>query len=92
MDSRLMILALLIGAAITVGLTIVGQQLVSMLVDRYGLLYLPQRSISTVRMASVSYSSSESPSSEFCNDDECRCDTARSDPSRRRCIVISAVK
>jgi transporter family-2 protein len=43
----------LIGAATTVGLTIAGQQLVSMLVDRYGLLRLPQRPISTVRMASV---------------------------------------
>jgi bacterial/archaeal transporter family-2 protein len=43
----------LIGAATTVGLTIAGQQLVSMFVDRYGLLRLPQRPISTVRMASV---------------------------------------
>jgi transporter family-2 protein len=43
----------LIGAATTVRLTIAGQQLVSMLVDRYGLLRLPQRPISTVRMASV---------------------------------------
>jgi bacterial/archaeal transporter family-2 protein len=43
----------LIGAATTVGLTIAGQQLVSMLVDRYGLLCLPQRPISTMRMASV---------------------------------------
>ena len=43
----------LIGAATTVGLTIAGQQLVSMFVDRYGLLRLPQRPISTVPMASV---------------------------------------
>jgi transporter family-2 protein len=42
-----------IGAATTVGLTIAGQQLVSVLVDRYGLLCLPQRPISTVRMVSV---------------------------------------
>ena len=37
----------------TVGLTIVGQQLVSMLVDRFGLLRLPQRPISGLRLASV---------------------------------------
>jgi bacterial/archaeal transporter family-2 protein len=43
----------LIGAATTVGLTIAGQQLASLLVDRYGLLCLPQRPISAVRMAGV---------------------------------------
>lgn len=42
-----------IGAASTVGLTIAGQQLVSMLVDRYGLLRLPQRPISAVRLGGV---------------------------------------
>lgn len=42
-----------IGAAATVGLTIGGQQLVSLLVDRYGLLRLPQRPISRVRWAGV---------------------------------------
>ncbi|HKN88317.1 MAG TPA: DMT family transporter [Nitrospiraceae bacterium] len=38
----------LIGSSTTVELTIAGQQLMSMLVDRYGLLCLPQRPISTV--------------------------------------------
>ncbi|MGH8771960.1 MAG: DMT family transporter, partial [Burkholderiales bacterium] len=42
-----------IGTAGTVGLTIVGQQLVSMLVDRYGLLRLPQRPISGLRLTAV---------------------------------------
>lgn len=42
-----------IGAATTVGLTIAGQQLMSVLVDRYGLLCLPQRPIAMVRMLSV---------------------------------------
>jgi transporter family-2 protein len=42
-----------IGTAATIGLTIVGQQLVSMLVDRYGLLQLPQRPISGLRLTSV---------------------------------------
>jgi transporter family-2 protein len=42
-----------IGTAATVGLTIVGQQLVSMFVDRYGLLRLPQRPISGLRSTGV---------------------------------------
>lgn len=42
-----------IGTATTVGLTIAGQQLVSMLVDRYGLLRLPQRPISGLRLTGV---------------------------------------
>jgi bacterial/archaeal transporter family-2 protein len=42
-----------IGTAATVGLTIVGQQLVSMLVDRYGLLRLPERPISRLRLTGV---------------------------------------
>jgi bacterial/archaeal transporter family-2 protein len=42
-----------IGTASTVGLTIAGQQIVSMLVDRYGLLRLPQRPISGVRLGGV---------------------------------------
>jgi transporter family-2 protein len=42
-----------IGTAATVGLTIVGQQLVSMIVDRYGLLRLPQRPISELRLTGV---------------------------------------
>jgi transporter family-2 protein len=42
-----------IGTAATVGLTIVGQQLASMLVDRYGLLRLPQRSVSMLRLSGV---------------------------------------
>jgi transporter family-2 protein len=42
-----------IGTAVTVGLTITGQQLVSVLVDRYGLLGLPQRSPSLLRIGGV---------------------------------------
>jgi transporter family-2 protein len=42
-----------IGAATTIGLTIVGQQLTSAIVDRYGLLGLPQRPLSMLRIASV---------------------------------------
>jgi transporter family-2 protein len=42
-----------IGAAATVGLTIAGQQVASIFVDRYGLLRLPQRHISTTRLIGV---------------------------------------
>jgi transporter family-2 protein len=42
-----------IGVAPTIGLTVAGQQLASMLVDRYGLLRLPRRPISTRRLAGV---------------------------------------
>jgi transporter family-2 protein len=42
-----------IGAAATIGLTIGGQQLVSLLVDRHGLLRLPRRPISPLRLVGV---------------------------------------
>jgi transporter family-2 protein len=42
-----------IGVAPTIGLTIAGQQVASVLVDRYGLLRLPERSISNVRLTGV---------------------------------------
>jgi transporter family-2 protein len=42
-----------IGVAPTIALTVAGQQLASLLVDRYGLLRLPRRAISTVRLAGV---------------------------------------
>jgi transporter family-2 protein len=42
-----------IGVAPTVALTVAGQQLASVLVDRYGLLRLPRREISNRRMAGV---------------------------------------
>jgi bacterial/archaeal transporter family-2 protein len=42
-----------IGAAATVGLTVAGQQVASVLVDKYGWLQLPQRPVSTVRLAGV---------------------------------------
>jgi transporter family-2 protein len=42
-----------IGVAPTIGLTVAGQQLASVLVDRHGLLRLPRRSISTGRLAGV---------------------------------------
>lgn len=42
-----------IGAAATVGLTVAGQQIASVLVDRYGLLRLPRRQISPLRLAGV---------------------------------------
>jgi transporter family-2 protein len=40
-----------IGAAATVGFTIAGQQLVSMLIDRFGWLGLPKSAVSPVRLA-----------------------------------------
>jgi transporter family-2 protein len=42
-----------IGVAPTIALTVAGQQLASLLVDRYGLLRLPERRISAVRLAGV---------------------------------------
>jgi transporter family-2 protein len=42
-----------IGVAPTIGLTIAGQQLASVLVDRHGLLRLPQRPITATRLAGV---------------------------------------
>jgi transporter family-2 protein len=42
-----------IGVAPTIALTVAGQQLASLLVDRYGLLLLPRREISLVRLAGV---------------------------------------
>jgi transporter family-2 protein len=42
-----------IGTAATVGSTIVGQQLVSVVVDRYALLRLPQRPVSRLRLSGV---------------------------------------
>jgi transporter family-2 protein len=42
-----------IGVAPTIALTVGGQQLASLLVDRYGLLRLPRRNISSVRLAGV---------------------------------------
>jgi bacterial/archaeal transporter family-2 protein len=42
-----------IGVAPTVALTVAGQQLASVLVDRYGLLRLPRREISTRRLLGV---------------------------------------
>jgi transporter family-2 protein len=42
-----------IGVAPTIALTVAGQQLASLLVDRYGLLRMPRRTVSTVRLAGV---------------------------------------
>jgi bacterial/archaeal transporter family-2 protein len=42
-----------IGAAATVGLTVLGQQAASLLVDQYGLLRLPRRAVSGLRFAGV---------------------------------------
>jgi transporter family-2 protein len=42
-----------IGAAATIALTVGGQQAASVLVDRYGLLRLPQRRVSALRLAAV---------------------------------------
>ena len=42
-----------IGVAPTIALTVAGQQLASLLVDRYGLLRLPRRPISAARLAGV---------------------------------------
>jgi bacterial/archaeal transporter family-2 protein len=42
-----------IGTAATIALTVAGQQLASLLVDRYGLFRLPRRPLSAVRLAGV---------------------------------------
>ncbi len=42
-----------IGVAPTVALTVAGQQIASVFVDRYGLLRLPRRRISARRLAGV---------------------------------------
>jgi transporter family-2 protein len=42
-----------IGVAPTIGLTVAGQQLASVLVDRYGLLKLPHRPITQIRLGGV---------------------------------------
>ena len=42
-----------IGAAAVVGFTVAGQQIASVLVDRYGLLRLPRREISRLRLTGV---------------------------------------
>jgi transporter family-2 protein len=42
-----------IGAAATIGLTVAGQQLVSLTVDRYGLLRLPRRPLTLLRTTGV---------------------------------------
>lgn len=42
-----------IGAAATVGLTVAGQQVASVLVDRHGLMRLPRRPVSGLRLAGV---------------------------------------
>ncbi|PZR96210.1 MAG: hypothetical protein DI537_02965 [Stutzerimonas stutzeri] len=42
-----------IGTAATVGLTVAGQQIVSLFVDRYGWFRLPRREISTLRFSGV---------------------------------------
>jgi transporter family-2 protein len=42
-----------IGASATVGLTVLGQQAASLLVDQYGLLRLPRRAVSATRMTGV---------------------------------------
>lgn len=42
-----------IGAAASIGFTVAGQQVTSVLVDRYGLLRLPRRPVSRLRLAGV---------------------------------------
>jgi transporter family-2 protein len=42
-----------IGVAPTIGLTVAGQQLASILVDRYGLLRLPRRPVTRVRLVGI---------------------------------------
>ena len=42
-----------IGAATTVGLTVAGQQVASVFVDKYGWFRLPQRPVSTTRLIGV---------------------------------------
>ncbi len=42
-----------IGTAAAVGLTVAGQQIASLFVDRYGWFRLPRREISALRLAGV---------------------------------------
>ena len=42
-----------IGVAPTIGLTVAGQQVASVFVDRYGLLRLPRRPITNLRMVGI---------------------------------------
>lgn len=42
-----------IGASATIGLTVLGQQAASLLVDQYGLFRLPRRAVSAVRLGGV---------------------------------------
>ena len=42
-----------IGVAPTIGLTVAGQQLASVFVDAYGLLRLPRRPVTAVRLGGV---------------------------------------
>jgi transporter family-2 protein len=42
-----------IGVAATIGLTVAGQQLASLAVDRFGLLRLPRRALTTQRKLGV---------------------------------------
>ena len=42
-----------IGAAATIALTVGGQQAASVLVDRYGLLRLPRRPVTALRLVAV---------------------------------------
>jgi transporter family-2 protein len=42
-----------IGTAPTIALTVAGQQVASVLVDRFGLLRLPQRPVTPARLAGV---------------------------------------
>jgi transporter family-2 protein len=42
-----------IGAAAAIGLTVAGQQIASVFVDRHGLMRLPQRPVSSLRLAGV---------------------------------------
>ena len=43
-----------IGASAVIALTVAGQQVASVLVDRLGLLRLPRRDVSALRLAGVS--------------------------------------
>ena len=43
----------MIGAAAAVGLTVAGQQVASVFVDRYGWFRLPRRPVSALRLAGV---------------------------------------
>ena len=50
----IIVLAPRLGVALTIGLTVAGQMIFSLVIDHYGLLGIPQQSVSWIRVAGIS--------------------------------------